>query len=69
MFKAWEDEGFFRRVRITDHRAIVWSDEIELRPDALYAELTGLSWEEVYPPGAGIISVSANTSTQFRGEP
>ena len=50
VFKAWEDKAFFRQVRITDYRAIAWSDEIELCPDALYMDLTGRAWDEVYPP-------------------
>lgn len=50
VFKAWEDKAFFRQVHIADHRAIVWSDEIDLCPDALHMELTSCTWEEMYPP-------------------
>ena len=49
VFKAQEDEAFFRQVHITDYRATVRSDEIDLCPDTLYLELTGRTFEEVYP--------------------
>lgn len=54
VFKAWEDEAFFHQVRITDYRAITWSGEIELCPDALYVDLTGRAWDEAYPPPASV---------------
>ncbi len=54
VFKAWQDPAFFRQVHITDYRAIAWSDDIELCPDALYTELTGRTWEEMYPPPASV---------------
>ena len=37
------------KVHITEHRSIAWDDEIELCPDALYLQLTGLSVEELMP--------------------
>ena len=46
---AWRDPEFWRSVHIADHRAVAWSDEIELCPDSLYAELTGQSLDDVYP--------------------
>ena len=42
-----ERAGCFERVHITPHRAIAWSDELELCPDALYMELTGKSLDEL----------------------
>ena len=49
IFKAWEDRAFFESVHLTPHRAIAWNDEIDLCADALYMEITGLTFEEVYP--------------------
>ncbi|MDE2989173.1 MAG: DUF2442 domain-containing protein [Chloroflexota bacterium] len=49
---AWRDPVFWRRVRITDYRAVAWSDDIELCADSLYMELTGLKPRELYPQGA-----------------
>ena len=48
-FADWHDPAFWSSVRIADYRAIVWSDEIELCPDSIYAELTGKSLDEIYP--------------------
>ena len=45
MFKAWEDRDFFESVHIAD-RAVMWGEEIDLCPDALYMRLTGVSLEE-----------------------
>ena len=47
VFEAWNEPGFFDRVHVTPHRAIAWSDEIELCPDSLYMEITGKSWDEL----------------------
>ena len=35
VFAAWDEPGCFERVHIAPHRAIAWSDELELCPDAL----------------------------------
>ena len=39
VFALWNEAGAFERVRIASHRALVWSDEVELCADALYAAL------------------------------
>jgi hypothetical protein len=49
VFHAWNDHGFFKRVRVSDHRSIEWDNEIELCPDALYIQLTGKTVEELFP--------------------
>lgn len=49
VFKAWNDWGYFEQVHIASHGAFVWSDGIELCPDALYMALTGKSVEDVMP--------------------
>lgn len=43
VFSAWDDRTFFEAVRIEDHGAVVWSEELELCPDALYLQLSGKS--------------------------
>ena len=40
VFKAWLDPEFFQEVRIVDNDTILWSDNIDLCPDALYIQLT-----------------------------
>ena len=47
VFAAWDEPGCFERVHIAPHRAIAWSDELELCPDALYMDLTGKSLDEL----------------------
>lgn len=44
---AWDEPGGFERVHIAPHRAVAWSDELELCPDALYMELTGKSLDDL----------------------
>lgn len=41
VFKSWDEPGYFERVHIAPHRAIVWDEYLELCPDALYMELSG----------------------------
>ncbi|MFQ6116885.1 MAG: DUF2442 domain-containing protein [Candidatus Bipolaricaulia bacterium] len=48
VFKAWQDRAFFEAVRIDEAGAIVWGEEIDLCPDALYLRLTGKPPEEVF---------------------
>ena len=47
VFEAWNEPGFFGRVHVTSHKAIAWSDDVELCPDALYLEITGKSLSEL----------------------
>jgi Protein of unknown function (DUF2442) len=49
VFAAWNDYGFFQRVRVSRHRSIEWDNEIELCPDALYMQLTGKAPDELFP--------------------
>ena len=51
VFKAWDEPGCFEKVHIAPHRAIAWSDDLELCPDALYMELTGKTWDELPADG------------------
>ena len=62
VFAAWDEPGCFERVHIAPHRAIAWSDALELCPDALYMDLTGRddpdspraagssAWQRAAPP-------------------
>lgn len=47
VFKAWDEPGYFDRVRIDQYSAIAWDDDIDMCRYALYMELTGKSWEEL----------------------
>ncbi len=49
VFAAWDKPGYFEKVHIAPHRAIAWDDDLELCPDALYMELTGMTVGEVMP--------------------
>lgn len=62
VFKAWEDEAFFRQVHIADYRAIACSEESYLYPDVLYMELTGCTFEEMYPRQL-VIRISRGSSS------
>ena len=55
VFKAWDEPGHFEKVHIAPHRAIAWSDDIELCPDALYLELTGKSVTELMPAAKSLM--------------
>ncbi len=41
--------GCFEQAHIAPHRAIAWTDDLELFPESLYIDLTGKSVEEVMP--------------------
>ncbi len=49
VFKAWDQQDFFREVRIGLHGEVKWSDEIDLCPDSLYLRLTKKTPEEIFP--------------------
>lgn len=49
VFEAWKTAGAFESVRLGPQGAVVWSEGIELCPDALYMRLTGKTPEEVFP--------------------
>jgi hypothetical protein len=49
VFRIWDEEGGFERVRIGSSGEIEWSEEVAICPDALYLEITGKSIEEVFP--------------------
>ena len=49
VFAAWEDPACFAGVRLAAHGAIVWDDDLELCPDALYLQLTGKPLSAIMP--------------------
>jgi len=49
VLEAWNRNGIFKEVRITQLGALEWPAEIDLCPDALYLRLTGKRLEEVFP--------------------
>ena len=49
VFRAWDDPDFFQQVRVDDWGALVWSDAIDLCPDALYLQLKGMRPEDLFP--------------------
>ena len=49
VFAAWQDPACFAGVRLAEHGAIVWDDDLELCPDALYLQLTGQPLSAIMP--------------------
>lgn len=40
VFHAWEDESFFKQVRVGEFGEVEWGNQIDLCPDSLYDELS-----------------------------
>ncbi len=49
VFKAWSDYAIFAGARIGAHGEIIWNDELDMCPDALYMRLTDKTPEELFP--------------------
>jgi len=49
VFALWCDRPAFERVRIGSSGELVWGDQIDLCPDALYLKATGKKPEDVFP--------------------
>lgn len=49
VFELWNDPAQFDRVHIGAGRAVSWTEQVELCPDAVYLRLTGKSLEELSP--------------------
>lgn len=49
VFADWADPACFAAVRLAEHGAIVWGDDLELCPDALYLQLTGKPLSAIMP--------------------
>lgn len=49
VFAAWADLAFFRSVTVGEQGELQWGDNIDLCPDALYLEATGMQPEGLFP--------------------
>jgi len=49
VFSAWNDPPAFEKVRLGEHGAVEWSNDIDLCPDALYLRITGKTPEDLFP--------------------
>jgi hypothetical protein len=49
VFAIWRDGNIFEQVRISPSGELVWSDRVDLCPDALYFKVTGKKPEDVFP--------------------
>ena len=49
VFALWRDPLAFAQVRIGSSGELVWSDRIDLCPDALYLKVTGKNPEDIFP--------------------
>jgi hypothetical protein len=49
VFALWGDPLVFAQVRIGSSGELVWSDRIDLCPDALYLKVTGKQPEDIFP--------------------
>jgi len=49
VFASWQDRSAFERVRIGPSGELVWGDQVDLCPDALYLKVTGQKPEDVFP--------------------
>jgi hypothetical protein len=48
VFALWLERGAFEKVRIGASGELVWGNEIDLCPDALYLKVTGKTAEDVF---------------------
>ncbi len=49
VFALWCDPLVFEQVRIGSSGELVWSDRVDLCPDALYLKVTGKTPEDIFP--------------------
>ncbi len=49
VFALWNDYDQFTNVRIGDTGELVWSNQVDLCPDALYLRITGKHPEDIFP--------------------
>ncbi len=49
VFALWCDPRTFDQVRIGSSGELVWGDQIDLCPDALYLKVTGKTPEDLFP--------------------
>jgi hypothetical protein len=49
VFSCWQDYDVFERVQIGTSGELVWGDQVDLCPDALYLRMTGMKVEDLFP--------------------
>ena len=49
VFALWRDRRAFEQVRVGSSGELVWGDQIDLCPDALYLKVTGKKPEDIFP--------------------
>lgn len=49
VFALWNNYEEFRKVRIGDAGEPMWTDQVDLCPDALYLKITGKKPEDIFP--------------------
>ena len=49
VFAIWRDRRIFEQVQIGSFGELVWGDQIDLCPDALYLKATAKKPEDVFP--------------------
>jgi hypothetical protein len=49
VFNLWRDPLVFEQVRIGLSGELVWGEQIDLCPDALYLKVTGKKPEDIFP--------------------
>jgi hypothetical protein len=49
VFALWRDRDAFQALRIGSSGELVWSDQVDLCPDALYLRATGKKPEDLFP--------------------
>jgi len=49
VFTSWRERRAFEQLRIGSSGKLVWGDQVDLCPDALYLKVTGKEPEDVFP--------------------
>jgi hypothetical protein len=49
IFRIWDDYDTFRKVEIGSSGELLWGDQADLCPDALYLRATGKRPEDLFP--------------------
>ena len=49
VFALWNDREAFERVQIGFSGELIWDDQIDLCPDALYLKITGKTPQDIFP--------------------
>jgi hypothetical protein len=49
VFSLWKDYKAFQKVQIGSTGELVWGNQIDLCPDALYMQITGKHPEDLFP--------------------